>query len=104
MIFYDLGMVRLLNPLAQPFLKWAGGKRQLLPIIRNHLPKPNAYTSYYEPFIGGGAVLFDVQPKKAVINDVNWEIINAYEIVRDHPGDLITALKKHKNEPDYYYK
>ncbi|MEN9871171.1 MAG: hypothetical protein RLZZ171_2163, partial [Cyanobacteriota bacterium] len=51
------------NALAQPFLKWAGGKRQLLPVIKEYLPAK--YTEYYEPFIGAGALLFSLQPKKA---------------------------------------
>ncbi|MEO7427161.1 MAG: DNA adenine methylase [Fibrobacteria bacterium] len=97
-------MIRRLTPLVQPFLKWAGGKRQLLPDIRNHLPDPKKYAGYYEPFIGGGAVLFDVQPKKAVINDVNGEIINAYKVIRDHTDELISALRKHKNEAEYFYQ
>lgn len=64
------------NVLAQPFLKWAGGKRQLIPIIKEFLPVK--YTQYYEPFVGAGAVLFSIQPKKAVINDTNSELINCY--------------------------
>src|SRR4051812_42222707 len=96
-------MVRLQSPLVQPILKWAGGKRQLLPIIRAHLPKNLASLTYYEPFIGGAAVLFDLQPKKAIINDVNREIINIYEVIRDNTDELLAALKKHKNEEDYYY-
>jgi len=66
------------NPLAQPFLKWAGGKRQLIPIIKKYVPRK--YTQYYEPFIGAGAVLFSLQPAKSVINDTNPELINCYEV------------------------
>ncbi|HCF29228.1 MAG TPA: DNA methyltransferase [Cyanobacteria bacterium UBA11049] len=90
------------NKLVRPFLKWAGGKRQLIPaIIANHLPKK--YNTYYEPFIGGGALLFGLQPKKAVINDSNSELINCYEVVRDSLDELIDALKRHENEKNYYY-
>jgi DNA adenine methylase len=98
-------MVRQTFKLAQPFLKWAGGKRQLLPLIRKNLPENfGRISKYYEPFIGGGAVLFDLQPGKATINDVNEEIVNVYEVVRDHVGALIDDLKKHRNESDYYYR
>ena len=97
-------MIRPINPIAQPVLKWAGGKRQLLPVIRMHLPKQDTYSEYYEPFVGGGAVLFDLQPRKATINDVNGEIINLYKVVRESLDELVVALKRHKNEPDYYYK
>ena len=74
----------------------------MLPQIRKHLP--DTYTSYYEPFIGGAALLLDIQPKHAVVNDVNGEIINIYEVIRDHADALIGALKKHKNEREYFYK
>ena len=58
------------NKLVVPFLKWVGGKRQLIPEIRKMLPKGVANRPYYEPFIGGGALFFELQPKQAVINDV----------------------------------
>lgn len=89
------------NKLAQPFLKWAGGKRQLLPEIRKYIPKK--INTYYEPFLGAGAVLFDIQPKKAVINDINTELINTYIAIRDHVDELINDLKKHMNEKEYFY-
>jgi len=89
------------NKLIAPFLKWVGGKRQLMPAINVLLPKN--YTHYYEPFIGGGALLFDLQPKNAVINDFNQELINVYQTVKDNPEELITDLKTHKNESDYFY-
>lgn len=90
--------------LAQPFLKWAGGKRQLLPEIRKYVPK--RINTYYEPFIGAGAVLFDLQPKKAVINDINMELVNVYNVVRDNFEELIVELKKHEegNDSEYFYK
>lgn len=90
------------NKLLQPFLKWAGGKRQLLPEIRKYIP--TKYNTYYEPFVGAGAVLFDLQPKKAVINDVNVELINTYEVIKDHVDELIEDLKKHENDSEYFYK
>lgn len=86
-----------------PILKWVGGKRQLLDVIRPLVPD---YSTYYEPFVGGGALLFDLQPQKAVINDSNEELINVYNVIRDYPDLLILALQRHKekNCKDYYYK
>jgi DNA adenine methylase len=89
------------NKLAQPFLKWAGGKRQLLPEIRKYIPKK--INTYYEPFIGAGAVFFDIQPKRAVINDVNTELVNVYECIKNHADELIDDLKKHENDSEYFY-
>ena len=89
------------NKLIHPFLKWAGGKRQLLPEIRKYLP--NKFTTYYEPFLGAGAVLFDIQPSKAIVNDINSDIINVYEVIKNNLDDLIEDLKTHKNESDYFY-
>jgi len=88
----------------QPFLKWAGGKRQLLPEIRKYYPKN--YNTYYEPFVGAGAVLFDLQPTSAIINDTNTELINVYKVIRDSEKleALINDLKRHENDPDYYYE
>ncbi|MCG6187236.1 DNA adenine methylase [Maribellus maritimus] len=90
------------NKLITPFLKWVGGKRQIIPTISKLIPKnlPN----YYEPFIGGGALLFHLQPSKAVINDCNTELITVYEVIRDNVEELIEDLKKHKNEESYFYK
>lgn len=85
-----------------PVLKWAGGKRQLLPKIRKHIPKK--YSTYYEPFLGGGAVLFDLQPKKAIVNDLNSELINLYQVIRDNVDELINDLSKHENNADYFYR
>jgi len=90
------------NKLVSPILKWVGGKRQLLPEIRKYIPKK--FTTYYEPFVGGGAVLFDIQPQKAIINDVNSELINLYQVVKDDVEALIEDLAKHKNESDYFYE
>lgn len=92
------------NPLVAPVLKWVGGKRQLLKEI---LPLiPNDISTYYEPFVGGGAVLFSLQPKKAHINDYNIELINVYKIIMNNPNDLIKILEDHeeKNNAEYFYK
>src|SRR6185436_13653256 len=90
------------NLIAQPFLKWAGGKRQLLPLIRQFIPR--RYNRYFEPFVGGGALLFDQKPSEAYINDVNPELVNCYLVIRDLCTDLLEDLKKHKNTKDYFYK
>jgi len=90
--------------LLQPFLKWAGGKRQLLPEIRKYVPQK--FNTYFEPFIGAAAVLFDLQPQTAVINDANAELINCYQVIKDSPEELITATRKHRelNTKEYFYK
>lgn len=88
-------------PLVRPFLKWAGGKRQLLPELRKYIP--SRYNTYYEPFVGGGALFFDLQRKRAVINDTNAELLNCYIVIRDAVEELIAALEQHRNEEAYYY-
>jgi DNA adenine methylase len=90
------------NKLAQPFVKWAGGKRQLLAEIRKHIP--TGIITYFEPFIGGGAVLFDIQPKKAIINDYNSELINVYKVIKSNCQDLINDLKTYINTEEYFYQ
>lgn len=90
------------NKLVAPFVKWVGGKRQLLLEIARYVPRN--FGRYYEPFVGGGAVLFYLQPTKATINDSNEELINLYEVVKLAPNELIEDLKRHKNEEDYFYQ
>ena len=100
--------------MARPFLKWAGGKTQLL----RHLlaEAPQRIATYYEPFVGGGALFFALQEEgrfdRAVLSDSNEELINAYIQVRDHVDDLIAALEVHQRKyrarrgerrPGYYY-
>jgi DNA adenine methylase len=93
------------EPLIRPFLKWAGGKRQLLPEIKKHIPKNiNTYT-YYEPFVGAGALFFELQPKKAVISDFNGQLILTYTVIKENIDELIVLLRKYKslhNEAHYY--
>ncbi|MDO5073795.1 MAG: DNA adenine methylase [Neisseria animaloris] len=91
------------NRLVAPVLKWVGGKRQLLPQILPLLPKSFSKYQYIEPFLGGGAVLFALQPKKALINDFNSELINVYRVIKEYPELLIADLKKHENSADYFY-
>lgn len=86
----------------KPFTKWTGGKRQLLPELLRLSPKE--YQRYYEPFIGGGALFFEIAPEDAVINDANSELIHAYEQIRDNVDELINILKIHdKNNNKEYY-
>ena len=88
----------------QPFTKWTGGKRQLLGELRSYMPE--TFGRYFEPFVGGGALFFDLAPEKAVINDFNEELINAYRQIKNNPAELINLLIKHKenNSKDYYLK
>ena len=85
----------------KPVVKWVGGKRQLLPVLNERLPKE--YGLYCEPFIGGGALLFDIQPQEAVINDLNPELINLYQVIKNEVESLIEDLQKHINTSEYFY-
>ncbi len=88
----------------KPFVKWAGGKRQIVDKLIDRVPK--AFNKYIEPFLGGGALLFALLPKKAVVGDINEELINAYRVIRDNVEDLIHLLKDHerKHSREHYYK
>lgn len=86
----------------QPFTKWTGGKRKLIPKLKELMPE--AYGNYYEPFIGGGALFFELSPRVAIINDFNEELINCYIQIKENPIKLIEILKIHKekNSKEYY--
>lgn len=89
-----------------PFVKWAGGKRQLLDKIGERMPVK--YNRYFEPFVGGGAVLFNLQPKTAVINDLNKSLINCYRQIQQSPLELIKLIDVLDNNikdggKEYYY-
>ena len=84
-----------------PVLKWVGGKRQLLSALTPLLPKK--ITTYCEPFVGGGALLFHLQPKIAYVNDINTELILVYTVIRDNVDELIRALEGFKNESEAFY-
>lgn len=92
------------NILITPIVKWVGGKRQLLSEIIPLIPKN--ISTYVEPFVGGGAIFFELQPKKAIINDYNSELMNVYNTIKNHPEELISELAVHKNNnsPEYYYQ
>ncbi|WP_414576395.1 DNA adenine methylase [Anabaena sp. CCY 9402-a] len=87
----------------RPFLKWAGGKGRLIQQYIPYLPKN--YQNYYEPFLGGGALFFYLRPQRAILTDINAELITVYRCVRDHVEELILLLKEHKlrHGKDYYY-
>ena len=94
------------NSSAAPFVKWAGGKRQLLPQIKERMPEK--YGSYFEPFVGGGALTFELLPEKALINDINKALINAYKQICSSPEAFLRAVKKLDAEMwedgrEYYY-
>ena len=89
-----------------PFVKWAGGKRQLLPQIKERLPEQ--FNNYYEPFVGGGAVTFELLPERAVVNDINKSLVNAYRQICDAPDAFLEAINKLDNDmwedgKAYYY-
>lgn len=86
-----------------PFVKWAGGKGQLLEKLKNRLP--DSFKTYYEPFVGGGALLLEIKPQKAVINDINEQLINAYRQLKAEPRDVIRAVRRIEETPcdkDFY--
>lgn len=93
---------------AKPFVKWVGGKRQLLQQFRENELYPQKFDlnggKYYEPFVGGGAVFFDILPKKAVLSDLNKELVITYNVIKKDVDSLIKSLKKHKNEKEYFLK
>jgi DNA adenine methylase len=91
----------------KPIVKWAGGKRQLLAAIKENLP--NQWNGdYFEPFVGGGALFFELEPKKAFLNDINSELINLYKVFFDTNDvlKLMTLLKKHQknHSKEYFYR
>lgn len=90
------------NVLVAPVLKWVGGKRQLLDVLVPLVPKN--YKTYCEPFLGGGALLFKLQPQTAFVNDVNEDLMTVYEVIRDDVDGLIAILNTHENNSNYYYK
>lgn len=94
------------NSSIAPFVKWAGGKRQLIPQIRERMPEQ--FNNYYEPFVGGGAVIFELLPENAVINDINRALINAYQMICEHPQEFLQEINRFDAEmwedgKKYYY-
>ena len=92
--------------MVKPFVKWAGGKNQLLKEIVSNLP--TEINGYYEPFLGGGALLFYIlenyPPKRILVSDINEELINAFSIIKTNPDELIKNLDKYKsNHSEKFY-
>ena len=83
-----------------PIVKWVGGKRQLMFELLKNMPK--SHNRYFEPFVGGGALFFELQPEDAYISDMNEELINLYSVVRDNVYDLILDLSKHEVSKEYF--
>lgn len=101
---------QIISVAPKPFVKWAGGKRQLLPVITSHIP--TNFERYFEPFLGGGAVFFSLSKEKKArwfLSDLNSELILSYVTIRDRVEELISSLECHaqnysKNQSVYYYK
>lgn len=89
--------------MTSPFLKWAGGKRWLA--SSRHLPVPAQFNRYIEPFVGGGAVFFQLAPRQSVLSDINSELIDLYRVIRDAPKALEALMVEHqaKHCRDHYY-
>lgn len=91
----------------KPFVKWVGGKRQLVKQFRDlGLYPPDGFdpykATYFEPFAGGGAVFFDLLPQKAVLSDMNFELVTAYNVIKNNVDGLIKELKKYKYDKDFF--
>lgn len=84
-----------------PAVKWIGGKRELVPTLRSMMPE--SYGRYFEPFVGGGALFFNIAKKGSYISDINQELIIMYEAIRDNPEALMEDLSHHEFSSEYYY-
>jgi hypothetical protein len=91
---------------AEPFLRWAGGKRQLIPELMRSLPSDIAGRRYIEPFLGAGSLYFSVAPKRALVADANPFLIGAYKALRDYPDVVLKNLRNHiaLHSESYYYQ
>jgi DNA adenine methylase len=87
---------------ARPFIKWAGGKKGLLPELKRRVPPQ--YGRYFEPFLGGAALFFALSPSGAALSDANPYLVNAYRVVRDHVEELLVSLEAHRTDKEYYYR
>ena len=90
----------------KPFVKWAGGKRQIIDKLKEYAP--DEFDTYYEPFVGGGALLFELSPKKAVINDYNEELMNVFRCIKEEEkfNKMCTELNKYEvnHSEEFYYE
>lgn len=87
----------------KPFLRWAGGKNWLVKDIGKFLPK-KGFNKYVEPFLGGGAIFFHLAPETGILSDLNSELIETYQVLKDDVESVIAELSKYKNTEDFYYK
>lgn len=90
--------------MARPILKWAGGKRRLISEIIKLFPSDYHKRAYHEPFFGGGALFFYLEPDKGSINDVNIRLMNFYKVLKDKPDELINEASKYVYKKDEYYR
>ena len=97
------------NP--RPFVKWVGGKRQLLRQFREmDLYPPHGFdpatATYFEPFVGGGAMFFDLLPKKSILSDMNFDLVTTYNVIKNDVEALIKKLKElqKNNDKEYFLK
>lgn len=100
---------KIISEKPKPFVKWVGGKRQLLAQFRKlNLYPPDLFDirkgRYFEPFVGGGAIFFDLLPEKGFLSDLNKELVTTYNVIKNDVDVLITLLKKHKTDKDYFLK
>jgi DNA adenine methylase len=101
--------VRVMAEKPKPFVKWVGGKRQLLAqFYKMNLYPPELFDiktgRYFEPFVGGGAVFFDLLPEKGFLSDLNKELVTTYNVIKNDVEGLIASLKKHKTDKEYFLK
>lgn len=107
---FDLEQIqRIIDSKAKPFVKWVGGKRQLLKQFRDmDLYPPHGFdaskSTYFEPFVGGGAVFFDLLPQKAILSDSNNDLVITYNVIKNNVEGLIKSLKRHKHNKEYFLK
>jgi DNA adenine methylase len=87
-----------------PLLKWAGGKRSLVKLILELLPNDYLERSYHEPFIGGGALFFKLEPRRGSVSDINTRLMNFYRVVRDNPEELVEKASEYKYNKEEYYR
>ena len=89
--------------MAEPILKWAGGKRQITQEVLRHFPVDFRKRAFHEPMVGAGAITFLIEPKKGSINDINNRLMTMYKVIRNHPHELIEENRKHVYDKKYFY-
>jgi DNA adenine methylase len=88
--------------IARPIVKWAGGKRSMLPLLLPFVPAE--FGTYHEPFVGGGAMFFALDPKSSVLSDTNPELVHCYQAVRENVQGVIEELRKHHHDEQHFYE